>query len=84
MYVVYLLQSKVDRSFYIGFTTDIKQRLRRHNSRQVLSTKSKVPWKLIFFEGFVNRLDARNREVYLKSGWGRRSIQKILKESFKQ
>ena len=81
MYFVYLLQSNLDNSLYIGYTTNIKQRLGKHNSKQVLSTKNKAPWKLIFFEAFINRLDAKNREVYLKSGWGRKTLRNLLKRS---
>ncbi len=82
MYFVYLLQSELDNSLYIGFTTGIKQRLVRHNSKQVISTKNKAPWKLVFFEAFNNSADAKNRERYLKSGWGRRTLATMLKESF--
>ena len=78
MYFVYLIQSELDNSLYIGYTTNLKQRLNKHNQKQVTSTKNKVPWRLLYFEGFKDRFDAKNREVYLKSGWGRRSLSKIL------
>ena len=78
MYFVYVLRSRLDGSFYVGYTTDLKKRFERHNKREVLSTKNKEPWKLIFFEAFTNSKDAKNRELYLKSGWGRRSLGKII------
>jgi len=47
-----------------------------------MSTKAKRPWKLIYFEAYPNKLDALNREKYLKSGYGRRSINTMLKNYF--
>lgn len=65
-------------SFYIGYTTDLKKRVRQHNNGENLATKSHRPYKLIFCEAFLNKQDAKRREEYLKSGWGWRSIKKIL------
>lgn len=79
MYYVYILQSSKDQSFYIGYTTDLKKRLTEHNNGSSLATKYKRPYKLIFYEGFLDRIDAKHRETYLKSGWGFRSIKKLLK-----
>ena len=44
-----------------------------------IATKPFIPYKLIFYEAFLNRIDAKNREVYLKSGYGRKTINKLLK-----
>ena len=82
MYYVYILQSKVDNTLYTGFTTNIKRRLLKHNRGENISTKNKIPYKLIFFEAFLNKKDALNREKYLKSGYGKRSIKKLLKKYF--
>lgn len=79
-HAVYLLQSKVDDSFYIGYTKNIKKRLFEHNSGINFSTKSKRPWKLIFFEGYLNEQDARRREKYLKTNQGARLVKRMIKE----
>ena len=81
MYYVYVLKSLRDGSLYIGYTTDLRKRVIEHNSGLSTYTKSKMPWELIYYEAFKNRLDAKDREEYLKSGWGFRSIKKILKRS---
>ena len=83
MYYVYVLQSLKDSSLYTGYTSDLKKRFGEHNSGKNLSTKPFRPYKLIFYESLINRIDAKNREEYLKSGWGLRSIKKILKNYFK-
>jgi putative endonuclease len=82
MFYTYILQSLKNKSLYIGYTTDLEQRLKEHNNGKSLSTKSSKPYKLIFYEAFTNRKDAKAREGYLKSGWGFRTIRKMLKNYF--
>jgi putative endonuclease len=79
-YYVYILQSQKDNSFYIGYTTDLIKRFKQHNSGESQATKPFRPYKLIFYEAFLNRIDAKNRETYLKSGYGRRTIIALLKK----
>ncbi|MFA6250089.1 MAG: GIY-YIG nuclease family protein [Candidatus Shapirobacteria bacterium] len=82
-YYTYILASLKDKSLYIGYTSDLKKRFQRHNSGLNKATKPHIPYKLIHFEGFLNRVDAKRREVYLKSGWGLKSIKKMLQKYFK-
>jgi putative endonuclease len=78
--ILYVLQSKVSGGFYVGYTENIKRRLKEHNSGLNQSTKSKKPWKLIFFEGYLNKKDAQRREKYLKTSQGMRLLKRMLKE----
>lgn len=82
MYYVYILQSCKDKSLYIGFSHNLKERLLRHNEKQVISTKDKVPWKLIYYEAYLLKEDATGREKFLKSGSGWRFIKKQLRHYF--
>ena len=77
-YYTYILQSQNDKSLYIGYTSDLGKRLKEHNSGKNLATKPFIPYRLIFYEAFLNRIDAKNREVYLKGGYGRKSITVLL------
>lgn len=79
-HIVYLLQSKKDKSFYIGYTRDVKKRLKEHNQGLNLSTKHSKPWELIFFEAYISQKDARRRERYLKTSQGSRLLQRMIKE----
>ena len=80
MHFVYLLESAQDRSWYIGYTPDTPQnRLMKHNSGSEYFTKRKMPWKLIYFEAYIEQRDATNREKFLKSGAGRIFIKKQIK-----
>ncbi|MGN6494663.1 MAG: GIY-YIG nuclease family protein [Agriterribacter sp.] len=55
-------------------TSNVENRLKEHNSRKTKSTKAYVPWELCFFEKLNTRVEARQREVYLKSGIGKEYI----------
>jgi putative endonuclease len=79
MYYVYVLQSKKNNSFYIGYTEDLKKRFKEHNNGENISTKPFRPYALVFYEALIHKKDAISREKYLKSGWGFRTIKKMLK-----
>ncbi len=53
-------------------TSNIQKRITYHNNGKVKSTKSKIPWKIVYNETAINREDARKREKYLKSAAGRK------------
>jgi len=78
-YYVYVLQSEKDNNFYIGYTKDIKKRLDEHNKGAVVSTKSRRPFNIVYFEGSLIMEDAIKREKYLKTSWGKRYIKNRIK-----
>lgn len=65
-YYTYIIESSVNKKWYIGHTNDIERRLAEHNSGQNKSTKGKGPWRLIFLSSFNNNLDAKKFELKLK------------------
>ena len=79
MYYSYVLRSKKDNGFYIGFTKDLKLRFEQHTKGNVDSTKNRRPLKLIYYEACLNQEDATKREKYLKTYNGKRFIHKRLK-----
>jgi putative endonuclease len=78
MFFVYILQC-VDKNFYTGYTSNLKQRLEEHRNGSVTSTKNRLPVTLIYYEASVNQKDALHREKYLKTSWGKRYIKTRLK-----
>ena len=62
----------------------MRRRLREHNEGKVTSTKSRVPFVLIYYEACLNEHDARVREQYLKTAWGKRYIKNRLKTDLKE
>lgn len=79
MNFVYLLESVKTKKWYTGFTPDdVYNRLEKHNSGLVQSTKAFKPWKLIYYEAYIERADATGREKFLKSGAGKNFLKKQL------
>ena len=74
VYYVYVLKSCKYNRIYIGISEDPLKRLEEHNSGMTKSTKFYKPYKVIYQEKHYNRLEARLREKYLKSGEGRELI----------
>ena len=74
MYYVYVLKSLKDNKKYTGITVNLERRIRDHNSGKNVSTKSRRPFVLIYSEVRTDRILARKRKKYLKSGIGRQKI----------
>ena len=81
---MYLLRSESDCGFYIGFSTNLRGRLRQHQDGESFATKSRGPWKLIYYEAYTEREDAEGREKFLKSGAGRRFLRAELRHYLKR
>ena len=82
MFYVYVLQSESDFGLYIGYSTNLRRRLAEHKSGMSFSTSYREPWILIYYEAYTNEADARGREEFLKSGSGRRLLQKQCRAHF--
>ena len=66
MYYVYLLKSLKNGDLYVGFCHDLKERLKQHNGKKVISTKGYAPWILAYYEAYKDKFDATKREKQLK------------------
>ncbi len=82
MFYVYILQSQKDSELYVGCTSDLPKRVKEHNKGLVYSTKNNIPYALIHYEAFLNKKDAFTREKWLKTGWGRNQVKKMLENYF--
>lgn len=80
-YFVYVLLSEKDKNFYIGFTENIEQRLDEHNAGKNVSTRSRRPFKLIYYEGHTAKSDVLRREKYFKTTKGKTTLKQILKDA---
>lgn len=73
-FYVYVLESLPDGNKYIGYTSDLERRLEEHRRGLSFATKSRLPFKLVYFEGCLDENDAKRREHYLKTTQGRRFL----------
>ena len=78
MYYTYVLLSKKDGKHYTGFTADLQARLDNHQRGLVKSTSYRRPLELIYYEACRYESDARRREKYFKTYWGKMYLKKRL------
>ena len=64
--------------YYIGYTSDVNDRLRHHNSRANKSTRDGIPWNLIYCENFQTKREAWLRERQIKSYKGGEAFKKLV------
>ena len=61
MFYVYVLKNPKTGALYYGFTSNLKQRFATHQEMP-----KHAGWKLVYYEAYLNELDARDRERMLK------------------
>jgi putative endonuclease len=76
---VYVLRSLRNGRLYTGSTNDLQRRLSEHARGHSNYTKHAGPFELVYKEEYETRLAARQRELFLKSGPGRRELAARLK-----
>jgi len=77
MYKVYAIKSKLRKYIYVGLTSNLEERIQRHNSGRERTTRAYRPFVLIYSEEQPTREDARKREKYFKSGVGKEFLKKL-------
>ena len=80
MYFVYILLLK-NRNLYAGYTDNLKRRLTEHLAGKVKSTNHRRPLKLIYYEAFISKKDAKRREKYFKTTKGKSTLRLMLRET---
>lgn len=78
MFYTYVLRSQKDKKLYIGWTSDLKSRLKKHNEGLVTATKYRKPLELLYYEACKSKEKAIIREKQLKTGFGRAYLKKRL------
>ncbi len=77
-YYTYVLKSQKDQDLYVGWTDDLKERYKNHNSGGVVSTKYRRPLDLVYYEACLNKEKAILREKQLKTGYGRAYLKRRI------
>lgn len=76
MYYTYVLKSLINSDIYVGSTENIENRLLKHNSGKVKSTKGYRPWIFLESKEFITRSEAYRHEMFLKSGQQKELLRK--------
>ena len=79
MYHIYILRSIPTGRYYVGSTSDIDQRLIKHNKGYSKATKPYVPWELVHVESYASKSDAIKREYEIKRHKSRQYIEQLIR-----
>ena len=83
MWYVYVLESIKNKKLYTGYTNNLKKRLQEHNKGFGSKyTKTAKPFRLIFYEAYLNKKDAYKAEKFFKSGYGKEILKDKLENYF--
>ncbi len=75
----YILFCK-DKSYYVGITNNLEKRVTLHNTGKGSKYLfSKLPVILVYCEKYINKSEARKREIQLK-GWSRTKKENLIKD----
>jgi len=77
-YFVYVIRSLTRNYIYVGISDNPDRRIEQHNKGYNRATKPYLPFEILLIEEYSDRLSARTREKYLKSGVGK----EYLKDKF--
>jgi len=78
-YFVYVLRSLKDSRHYIGSTSNLEARVAFHNAGLQRSTKSRIPFKLIYSEVMPDKGSALKREKEIKSYKGGIQFKELIR-----
>jgi putative endonuclease len=78
MYHTYILKSEKTKKYYIGYTSNLSQRIRNHNSSKNASTKPGIPWRMVYSESFQEKKLAWLREKQIKCYKGGEAFKKLI------
>ena len=77
MFYVYAISSLKRNYIYVGMSVDVDRRINKHNSGKEKTTGPYLPYRLLYIESCENRVEARKREKYWKSGTGKEQLRII-------
>ncbi len=79
MFYIYAFYDKIRKVFYVGFTNDLKRRVREHKIGKTQTTSRMTDKLLVYYEACLSKKDAVEREKQLKTGFGRGYLKRRLK-----
>lgn len=78
MFFIYILYSKSIDRYYIGQTSDLNNRLIRHNSSSTRFTARATDWLIIYSEEYLTRSEAVKRESLIKKMKSRKFLEELI------
>ena len=78
MYYVYIIYSHKLDKYYIGYSSDVHERILKHNRRSKGFSSLGRPWIIVYTESFNNKKDAMARERQLKKWKNRERLETLI------
>ena len=78
-FYVYLIVAEINRKYvsYVGYTNNLKKRLKLHNSSKGARFTRGKKWKMIYFKNYKSKKIAMSEEYKLKKNY---SLRKKIKQ----
>lgn len=76
-YYTYVLRC-ADGKLYVGFTQDLRARVKMHQEGKVATTRVRLPVELVYYEACRSEEAAIAREKQLKTGFGKAYLKRRL------
>ena len=77
-YIVYILFSTSKNRYYIGYTSNLEERIIRHNQKSKGFTGSVNDWKVVYTERYITKEEAYKRELQIKSWKSKLKIHELI------
>ncbi len=77
-FIVYILFSQIKNRFYIGSTSNLEERIIRHNQKSKGFTGNVNDWIIVYTENYPSKEEALCRELQIKSWKSRKKIQELI------
>ncbi len=75
---LHILFSKSKNRYYIGYTSNLKERIIRHNQKSKGFTGNANDWIIVYTENHISKEEAQYRELQIKSWKSRVKIQELI------
>jgi putative endonuclease len=79
MYSVYILFSEKINKYYIGYASNVQDRLSKHNNKSKGFSNTGRPWTIVYTEVFDNKKDVMDRELQLNKWKNRVRLEALIK-----
>jgi putative endonuclease len=79
MFTVYILYSEKIDKYYIGFSSNVSERLLKHNRNSKGFSAKGRPWIIVYTEAYSSKKEAMAREKQLKNWKNRERIESLIK-----
>ena len=81
MFYFYIIYSPTKDKFYVGHTSDLGNRIKKHNTNHQGFTGRDNDWELVYSEAYSNKAEAYARERQVKNWKSRKKIIEMISKA---